>query len=72
LCPCITFGQIAEIVDKGSTCKKVFICDDDFERESDNGLIYDMQHVVLVGHCMHWFLVYLVVVAYTHASTAAR
>ena len=23
-CPCITFGQVAEIVDKGSTCKKLY------------------------------------------------
>lgn len=24
-CPCVTFGRIAEIVDKGSTCKKLLI-----------------------------------------------
>ncbi|RDX99604.1 Protein PLANT CADMIUM RESISTANCE 2, partial [Mucuna pruriens] len=25
-CPCVTFGQVAEIVDKGSTCKKLVTC----------------------------------------------
>jgi len=35
-------------------------------------LMFDMQHVVLVEHCIHWLAVYLVVVVYTHVLTAPR
>jgi len=35
-------------------------------------LMFDVQHVVLVEHCIHWFTVYLAVVVYTHVYTAPR
>lgn len=80
-CPCITFGQIAEIVDKGSTCKHRFLI---FLINLEEWLInrpryiwlrfniFYAQLVVQVEHYTHLYFVWLAVLASIHASTAPK